>query len=153
VDFQDGAIVNRPWSTDEDPLFTEVSRAVLARDKEQTMQQDLADQLSEIIAWWEQVARADANRTIPKALEYGASDLDMMGTAMLGMAGHQWDAAPADERRQIGQEMAALFYLQGKVARAISALQQGRLASADTLFDITVYSMMLRRMRDFGSWV
>lgn len=114
---------------------------------------DMQSQLAEIRAWWVSRAEADANVTLPKALEYGAADFDVMGPALLALGGATWEGADPGEKRQAAQEMAIMFYLLGKVGRAISAYQQGNLPSDDTLFDLRVYAMMACRVRETGRWV
>lgn len=101
----------------------------------------------EILEWWRNTSETDAQRTIPKLIEYGSSDLKIMGAAMRELLdnGEQLDEAT-------GIELAIGFYLLGKIARIFGAARDGKRASDDTLFDTTVYSMMLRRVREFGEW-
>jgi len=80
-------------------------------------------------------------------VEYGAIDLELMGQALIEMSGHSWVDPP-----QVGQEMALVHYLLGKVSRAVSAFAAGQAPSDDTLRDITVYSLMLRHVRQHGHW-
>jgi hypothetical protein len=89
----------------------------------------------DIHGWWIDTARQDAELYVAKATEYGSVDLEIMGDTM-ALQG----IAPRD-----GSELAAImFYALGKIARAISALNAGKLPSEDTLKDLTVYSMMAR---------
>lgn len=120
------------------------------RELEQAQEQD---RLGELVTWWVRTAERDARTTLPKAVEYGSQDLAMMGAMLVAGGASQWAGADAGDRDRAGMEMAVLFYLHGKIARAISAMQAGRWGSDDTLFDITVYSVMLRRIRETGSWV
>lgn len=98
-----------------------------------------------LIDWWMGQAASEAERTIPKAVEYGSTDLIDIGI-MLGRT----------MRRDVDQEEAAelgvFFYLIGKIARWQSAIERGERPSDDTLFDIGVYVRMAQRIRHAGSW-
>jgi hypothetical protein len=93
--------------------------------------------------WWTRRAEADLAEILPKVGEYTASDLVLMGEFM-----EHWLRIPAGS----GAEAACLWYALGKVARAVAAYREGRLPSEDTLMDLTVYSMMARRIRETGQW-
>lgn len=93
--------------------------------------------------WWMETAKADLLAMGPKVEEYTASDLVLMGQFL-----EHWLGIPAGS----GTEAACVFYLLGKVARAVAAYKEGRLPSIDTLHDSTVYSMMMRRIREVGGW-
>lgn len=94
-------------------------------------------------AWWEETFKGDFDAMAPKVGEYTASDLILMGQFME----HWLGLKPGS-----GAEAACMFYALGKVARAVSAYKEGRLPSEDTLHDLTVYSMMARRIRATGQW-
>lgn len=113
---------------------------------------DLEAAVQSLLSWWESLASHDAAKTAPKAVEYGAADLDIMGQAMVALGNGAWDGATQDERLAIGREMACAFYALGKLARIFSAFQQGRPPSDDSWFDLTVYSVMARRIRQTGIW-
>lgn len=115
--------------------------------------EEIEKQVAEISAWWLEMAKDDAAITAPKAVEYGASDLAIMGKAMEGLFPNLSSNPDAAEREAIGLEMATAFYALGKVARLFGAYQQGRLPGEDSWFDLTVYSMMARRIRTTGRWV
>lgn len=114
---------------------------------------DLDDELHTIADWWRMLTEEDIKATLPKATEYGASDLDLMGQGVRMLQGDVWDGGDAGEARAVGQELAVLFYLQGKIARALSAASQGQRCSVDTITDIRVYAVMLAKIRETGSWV
>jgi len=99
--------------------------------------------LEELGFWWGHTFTNDLNDILPKIGEYTSSDLILMGQFM-----EHWLGLPPGS----GQEAACLFYALGKVARAVSAYREGRLPSPDTLHDLTVYSMMARRIRETGRW-
>lgn len=105
-----------------------------------------------ITKWWSITAEQDAKTTAPKAAEYGAADLAIMGKAMESLFPNL-EAMPAEEREKVGLEMAVAFYALGKIARLFGAYQQGRLPGDDSWFDLTVYSLMARRIRSVGYWV
>lgn len=95
--------------------------------------------------WWYSVAKDEVERTVPKAVEYGSTDLLDIGTMLARTL-----------RRSVTEEEAAelgvFFYLIGKVARWQSAIERGERPSDDTLFDIGVYVRMAQRIRHSGGW-
>lgn len=117
------------------------------------VQQDLAKEAAEIAEWWVKTAQADAERTVPKAVEYGSADLDIMGQFMVALIRDKFIGADEKELMQVGREMATAFYLIGKMGRMVGAYQQGMRPSDDTLFDTSVYAMMMRRVRETGTWI
>lgn len=116
-------------------------------------QQDLINQATDIAEWWAKTAMADAERTVPKAVEYGSVDMDFMGQFMVALVKDKFVGADDAELMRVGREMATTFYLVGKIGRMIGAFQQGMLPSDDTYFDTSVYAMMLRRIRETGGWI
>lgn len=124
----------------------------LSAESEQADSSDPAVQ--ELVQWWLSLARTEADRTVPKAVEYGANDLVEIGRQMAQAAGGMGlsgDDAPPDAAERFA-ELGIYFYLVGKLARWTSAIQEGRRPSDDTLFDIGVYVRMAQRVRDTGSW-
>lgn len=117
------------------------------------VQKDLVNEAADIAEWWAKTALADAEKTVPKAVEYGAADLDVMGQFMVALICDKFIGADEKELMQVGREMATAFYLMGKLGRMVGAYQQGMRPSDDTLFDTSVYSMMLRRIRETGTWL
>lgn len=117
------------------------------------IQNDLIDQATGIAEWWAKTAMNDAERTVPKAVEYGSADMDFMGQFMVALVKDKFVGADDAELLRVGREMATTFYLVGKIGRMIGAFQQGMLPSDDTLFDTSVYAMMLRRIRETGDWI
>lgn len=107
---------------------------------------DTSEMAALLEAWWMQTSQDDLMATVPKAVEYSSSDLNMMG----GVLANLLDLGHVDGNAEI--ELATLVYIQGKVARAIGAFKDGRAPSADTYHDITVYSMIARRAREAGGW-
>ncbi|QOR55603.1 MAG: hypothetical protein VM34scaffold347_14 [Phage 66_12] len=101
--------------------------------------------MDDLGAWWAQVASQDAAEAGIKAKEYGSLDLVMIGAALREMGVR----APMDVA---DSELGVTFYAFGKMARVISALSEGRVPSDDTWHDITVYSTMVRRIRETGQW-
>lgn len=96
--------------------------------------------------WWMDTAKDDLDRTLPKAIEYGSVDLEIIGDMLRRLL--DWNDAPD----RVGVELGISFYLAGKVARMMGAYADKRLPSDDTLLDIVVYGMMLRRTRENGRW-
>ena len=76
-----------------------------------------------------------------KHSEYGSYDLYTMGDALSRLPEKRIESDRA------AAEMGIMFYILGKVARALSAYKEGRLPSDDTLHDISVYAMMARMTR------
>jgi hypothetical protein len=99
----------------------------------------------DLTAWWAATAADDVEPASIKAKEYGSTDLVIIGRTLREMVGINADVV-TDE------EIGILFYTLGKVARAISAIGSGSRPSDDTWHDITVYSMMVRRVREVGQW-
>ena len=95
--------------------------------------------------WWMDKAEEEVRRTVPKAIEYGSTDLAQIGHDLAAMAG-----------RKVGDEEAAelgiMFYARGKMSRWIDAVIRGDRVSDDTLFDLGVYVRMAQRVRDAGGW-
>lgn len=95
--------------------------------------------------WWYDKAAAEIVLTVPKAIEYGSTDLTDIGLMLARTM-----------RRTVNQEEAAelgvFFYLIGKIARWQSAIERGERPSDDTLLDIGVYVRMAQRIRDAGGW-
>lgn len=101
----------------------------------------------QLAGWWRGQAEKEIERTVLKAVEYGAADLEVMGLAMLHLV-------PREKRsRQLGLEMALAFYALGKVARLFGAFERGELPGSDTWFDLGVYCRMAERVREFGEWL
>lgn len=114
--------------------------------------QQIEATIDSITKWWAITAESDARITAPKAAEYGAADLAIMGKAMEGLF-PGIDRFPPEEREKIGLEMAVAFYTLGKAARLFGGYEQGRLPGDDSWFDLTVYPLMARRIREIGYWV
>jgi hypothetical protein len=96
--------------------------------------------IGELRGWWEATSTADFDATVPKLQAYSSIDLKIMGYVM------------KQANMKGGQEAATMWYALGKIARAIGAYGEGELPSLDTLHDVTVYSMMARRIRAKGGW-
>jgi hypothetical protein len=110
-----------------------------------------APEMDDIEAWWLHVSMKDLDAARPKIDEYGgagegSSDLRVMGDALAELCGTH-DAPDA-----VKQELACWFYALGKVSRLISDYKQGKPGKADTWHDLTVYSMMARRLQETGRW-
>ena len=95
--------------------------------------------------WWFTKANDEIELTVPKAVEYGSTDLIDIGLML-----------SRTMRRNVSEEEAAelgvFFYLIGKIARWQSAIERGERPSDDTLLDIGVYVRMAQRIRHSGGW-
>jgi hypothetical protein len=125
----------------------------MERSTAEARRDDVADQITTIIEWWQRLTDDDINGCMAKAEEYGSGDLEMMGQAMIQLQGDVWEGGDAADKARIGQELAVLFYIHGKVARALAAARNGRPCSDDTIKDIRIYAVMLQRIRETGKWV
>ena len=99
----------------------------------------MAESLSE---WWISHAHQEADRTISKMEEYGAGDLAMIGYSISRIANRK----VRDEKQ--AAELGIVFYAIGKIARVITAVEEGRTPSDDTWFDLAVYAKMVLAIRD-----
>ena len=95
--------------------------------------------------WWMDKAEEEVRRTVPKAVEYGATDLRDIGRDLAAMAGRE----VTDEE---AAELGVYFYIRGKLSRWTDAVIRGDRVSDDTLFDLGVYVRMAQRIRDTGGW-
>jgi hypothetical protein len=129
------------------------SRNMKDDEKAKAVQEDLVGEAMKIAEWWVDTAKADAERTVPKAVEYGSADFDLMGQFMVALLGDRLAGADTDEKMRVGREMAVLFYMIGKLGRAVGAYTQGVMPSDDTIFDTRIYAMMWQRIRETGTWV
>jgi len=104
-----------------------------------TPEQDLAD-------WWRQRCEGEIDMVVAKAIEYGATDLRDLGRIFLEMCGREAiDDAYATEA-------GVAFYAQGKLARIVAAIREGRRPSFDSWLDLGVYARMAQRVHDRGGW-
>ena len=102
--------------------------------------------LADLRDWWLSTAQADMAMVVPKAVEYGSVELEEMGAALARMMGRS-DLSAA---RRV--ELACWFYAMGKMQRWTAAVTRGEFVSDDTLTDLGVYTLMVRRAREAGTW-
>lgn len=95
--------------------------------------------------WWVEKAKDEAEAVVPKAVEYGADDLVVIGRELALLMGREVDDEEATE-------LGIYFYELGKMARWRSAIREGRRVSDDTLHDVGVYIRMAQRNREVGGW-
>lgn len=95
--------------------------------------------------WWLDQAHREIAATVPKAEEYGSTDLVEIGRNLATLMGRE---VTDEEAAEIG----IYFYLVGKMARWTDAVKRGDRPSDDTLFDIGVYVRMAERVRFAGGW-
>lgn len=111
----------------------------------------MSDGEIDLETWWHVVAQGDIEAMLPKVAEYGgteegSADLQIMGNALAELCGMH--GAPD----AVKQEMACWFYALGKISRLVSDYKQGKPGKPDTWHDLTVYSMMARRLQAVGRW-
>lgn len=95
--------------------------------------------------WWESTSKAELDAIMPKVIEYGSSDLKLMGEALLM-------TMPQCRGKVLPEELAIAFYAFGKAARLMGAYADGVEPSDDTWHDLGVYSRMALRVRFAGEW-
>lgn len=107
-------------------------------------------EMGDLEAWWITTAAKDQERTVPKTEEYGgeggSADLQIMGFALSKLR------IPDDAPPEVGVQAACWFYALGKLCRGLSDFNHGQLIKGDSTFDLTVYSMMMRRIAETGQW-
>ena len=126
------------------------AQAVLHTAKRSEVPSEAPESLSrragELERWWLAMANEEIERTVPKAIEYGSTDLDEIGRQMLAAGLHEGNhETPTDE-------LGIYFYMVGKMARWTDAIRTGRRVSDDTLFDLGIYVRMVQRVRAAGGW-
>ena len=109
-------------------------------------QQSLSRRVGELEQWWLAMANEEIERTVPKAIEYGSTDLAEIGHQMLAAGLHEGNHETSTE------ELGVYFYMVGKMARWTDAIRAGRRVSDDTLFDLGIYVRMVQRVRAAGGW-
>lgn len=87
-----------------------------------------------------------------KALNYGASDLEIMAKANERLLPGS-ERLTREQREQAGMEMAIGHYLLGKSSRLYGAWENGNAPSSDTWYDAYVYALMGRVVRHTGRWM
>lgn len=119
-------------------------------------------QVDELMWWWFKTSFEDYCKQTPKMLEYGgdleaqlaaeadlsegAIDLTIMGIIMTMLL--RWK----DATGALGKEISVWFYTMGKICRLVSDYHRQKPGKPDTWHDITVYSMMARRIQETGRW-
>lgn len=96
--------------------------------------------------WWSDQSKQEMLACIPKAIEYGSTDLAVIGRAQGRLMGR------SDLSHEEATELGIFFYLMGKIARWEDAIVHGRRVSDDTMHDIAVYTKMMQRTRTVGGW-
>lgn len=102
----------------------------------------------ELLEWWSTMSLDAAERTIPKAVQYGESSLELLGQVIMKsmVPERAWS-------KQMALEVACIVYAFGKLARAWGSIERGELPQDDDLFDLGVYARMAERILQTGRWV
>ena len=108
--------------------------------------ESLSRRVGELEQWWLAMANEEIERTVPKAIEYGSTDLAEIGRQMLEAGLHEGNHETPTA------ELGVYFYMVGKMARWTDAIRTGRRVSDDTLFDLGIYVRMAQRIRSAGGW-
>lgn len=139
IGYRIGGVIYQPADVD---VIHGPSEPVLLTDR---AGEDYPPRIQELWKWWQETSDRDFADGAPKIGEYTAADLEIMGVVM-----EKWGLAAPEGGG--GTEASIMWYILGKVARAVAAYREGRQPSEDTLHDITYYSMMTRRVRATGEW-
>lgn len=99
-----------------------------------------------IAAWWITNAEEAIENCVPKAAEYGSTDLAELGRDLAMLMDRE--GMDHEELTELGIYM----YMLGKFSRWRDAIKDGRRVSGDTIYDIKVYATMAERNRDVGGW-
>jgi hypothetical protein len=99
----------------------------------------------ELRSWWLNIASSEVEAVVPKAVEYGATDLRDIGRDLAAISGR----TVTDEE---AAELGVFFYARGKLSRWVDAVIRGDRVSDDTLHDLGVYVRMAQRIRSHGGW-
>lgn len=95
--------------------------------------------------WWEDTTDEEIRSMIPKVIEYGSNDLNIIGDIMLLMKPELRDKInPA--------ELGIAFYALGKIARIMGAYADGIAPSDDSWHDLAIYARMAQRVRNADGW-
>lgn len=140
--YEHGAPSKGAWWSDGDQLVDAPS--------------DALGQAAQLAQWWRDTAESEIDKTVAKAVEYGARDLVEIGRQLVE-SGVQLPpdlrlSIPGRDHDAYFAELGVYFYAVGKMARWTSAVAEGRYVSDDTLFDIGVYIRMAQRVRQTGQW-
>lgn len=101
--------------------------------------------VNKMVSWWMEQAASEISTMAPRAIEYGAADLEIMGESMLLLM-------PQCRGVVSGEELAIAFYALGKVARLFGAYEQGMKPKDDTWDDMAIYARMAKYVRENGAW-
>lgn len=96
--------------------------------------------------WWMERATEEAMAVIPKAVEYGSNSLEKFGRFVAGLPQR------TDLTTEEALELGSFAYAYGKMLRWEDSAQRSERPSDDTIHDIGVYTRMVQRIRDTGSW-
>lgn len=96
--------------------------------------------------WWLDNSNQAIDAVVPKAVEYGSTDLAELGRDLAIIMGR--DSSDHEEMTELG----IYVYMLGKFSRWRDAIKDGRRVSRDTIYDIKVYATMAERNRDVGGW-
>ncbi len=125
----------------------------MGKDYVEPHDEDVPDSPADVVRQlWQSLNQLEIDRVLPKAIEYGAVDLEIMGFAL----GRLLNSPNARMREWTGaelQEMACAFYNLGKVARAFGAYAEGRMPNDDCWHDGGVYARMVQIIRERGGWM
>lgn len=95
--------------------------------------------------WWEDTTDEEIRSMIPKVIEYGSHDLDIIGDIMLMMR-------PELRGKIQPAELGVAFYALGKIARIMGAYADGAAPSDDSWHDLAIYARMAQRVRNAEGW-
>lgn len=106
----------------------------------------------ELADWWRTVNDLMIETVVPKAIEYGATDLRDLGVQVLEMSGREPLTWESDDLTRYATEIGIAFYALGKLGRIVAAIKEKRTPSYDTWLDLAIYATMALRVHAKGSW-
>jgi len=104
----------------------------------------------DVHTWFADEGTQVADMVASKAVERGAYDLELLGRTMAGFLDTEVPVGAGESEFYI--LVGILFYAEGKIARALSALKSGRLPHVDDWLDLSVYGRMARYVMEKGQW-
>jgi hypothetical protein len=111
---------------------------------------DGMDPAARVHAWFSGEGQHVAEMVAAKAAERGAYDLELLGRTMAGFI--EVDVPVGSSEKEFYILVGILFYAEGKIARALSALKSGRLPNVDDWLDLSIYGRMARYVMQEGQW-
>lgn len=116
-------------------------------DIDSIVKPETQEKVRQVENWWMNQALHEAEVLVPRSVEYGAKDLELMGEGLhMMLSGSLHPDVPKEE-------VAIAFYVLGKIARIIGAYEEGHVPKDDSWDDLAIYSRMAKYVREHGRWM